>query len=77
MKYTTCRSWLKYGNEDDPIECTFKEWDSLDKAINYAHRYANGIKFVSVDVSDENGNLIYEISDYGGTVIDYRKKEEK
>ena len=71
MKYTTYRFWFKYGNEDDPIECTTKEWDSLDKAINYAHRYATGIKFESVEIEDKNGRVVYRITS-NGVVEDFR-----
>lgn len=72
MKYTTYRYWFKYGNEEDPIECTTKYWDSLDKAINYAHRYATGVKFESVEIEDENGNLVYRL-DSNGVIEDYRE----
>lgn len=81
MKYTTYRYWFKYGNEDDPIECTDKEWDNLDKAISYAHRYATGVRFAGVEIEDENGKIVYRITT-DSIVEDYReqltedKKEE-
>lgn len=74
MKYTTYRYWFKYGNEDDPIECTTKEWDNLDKAITYAHRYATGVKFDSVEIEDENGKVIYRITS-DSLVEDFRNEK--
>lgn len=54
------------------MDCVIKEWESLQKAIAYIHRYAKGIRFASANVEDENGNTIYEIlSD--GTITDRRK----
>lgn len=76
MKYTSYRYWYKYGNEDDPIECTDKEWDNLDKAIAYAHRYATGIKFESVEIEDENGKVVYRILQ-DSTIEDYRNQEKE
>lgn len=58
--FTTNRFWLKYGNEDDVVECTSKEWDTFDKAITYCRRYATGIKYVSCEILDEKGNVLYE-----------------
>ena len=79
--YMTSRYWFKYGNEDDELECTTLFHETLDKAINYAHRYARGTKFASVTVEDEEGNILYEICDCGAEVFDYREevkeKEEK
>lgn len=62
VSYITCRRWYKYGNEGDEIEVTIKEFGSIDKAINYAHRYAKGIRFCGVEIQDENGNTVYEIT---------------
>lgn len=79
--YMTSRYWFKYGNEDDELECTTLFHETLDKAINYAHRYAKGVRFASVTVEDEEGNILYEICDCGAEVFDYREevkeKEEK
>ncbi|WP_462351060.1 ATP-binding protein [Fusobacterium varium] len=72
--YTTSRHWFKYGNEDDELECTTLFHETLDKAITYAHRYAKGVRFASVTVEDEEGNILYEICDCGAKVIDYREE---
>ena len=72
--YMTSRYWFKYGNEDDELECTTLFHETLDKAINYAHRYAKGVRFASVTVEDEEGNILYEICDCGAEVFDYREE---
>lgn len=76
MKYTTVREFYKYNYEHGETDMTFKEWDSLDKAIAYAHRYAKGLRFVGVTVEDENGNVLYEILNHGADTFDYRDKKE-
>lgn len=76
MTYTTVREFYKYNYEHGETEMTFKEWDSLDKAIAYARRYAKGLKFVAVTVEDENGNVLFEILNHGADTYDYRDKEE-
>lgn len=75
--YMTSRYWFKYGNEDDELECTTLFHETLDKAINYAHRYAKGVRFASVTVEDEEGNILYEICDCGAEVFDYREEVEE
>jgi uncharacterized membrane protein YkoI len=70
--YTTIRHWYKYGNESDTMECTFKEFETIEKAIAYAHRYAKGIKFAGIQIEDEKGNTVYEITSDSES-IDYRK----
>lgn len=72
--YFTSRNWFKYGRETDEMECTFLEHETLDKAITYAHRYAKGVRFASVTVEDEQGNILYEICDCGAKVFDYREE---
>ena len=69
--YTTYRSFYKYGREGDEVELTIKEFDTIEKAINYAHRYAKGIRFVNVQIENEDGKVVYEIIADGG-VFDYR-----
>lgn len=76
MKYTTVREFYKYSYDHGETDMTSKEWDSLDKAIAYAHRYAKGLKFVAVTVEDENGNVLYEILNHGADTFDYRDKKE-
>ena len=69
--YTTTRFFFPHGNEYESMDCTFKEWDNLEKAIAYAHRYAKGIRFAGVTVEDEDGKTIYEITS-SSEVYDYR-----
>ena len=55
------------------MECTVKEWNSLEKAIAYCHRYSKGIRFAGVEIEDENGNQIYELLPYGTVIMDLPK----
>ncbi len=50
--YAVARSWYKYGNEDDFIEVTYTQWDTLEKAVAYIDRYNKGLKFVSAFVEE-------------------------
>lgn len=70
--FTTVRFFYIHGCEYDPMDCTIKEWSSLEKAIAYAHRYATGIRFAGVTVEDEDGKTVYEITS-DQEVIDSRK----
>ena len=42
-----------------------KEWDTFEKAIAYARRYAIGSKFVACEVFNDSGKMIFRI-DYEG-----------
>lgn len=75
MRYETTRYFFRFRKESDHMDCTTKEWDSLEKAIAYCHRYAKGIRFAAVEIRDENNNMVYEIL-ADGTVTDYRTLEE-
>lgn len=69
--YSTTRHFYPNGIEGEAMDCTFKEFDNIDKAIKYADRYAKGLRFAGVTVEDETGNIIYQItSDF--EVIDNR-----
>ena len=74
--YTSIREFYRYGNESDYVDCTFKEWNSLEKAIAYAHRYTKGVRFAGVRIEDESGNPIYEITS-DQKVFDYRNNISK
>lgn len=76
MTYTTIRYFFPHGIEGEAMDCTFKEWKDLDKAIAYCHRYSKGRRFVSVEVEDEKGNVIYELN-ADGKVADNREQTEK
>ena len=60
--FIVIRSYYRYGNEGDYIDCTFKEFETLDKAKAYAQRYAKGIKFVRYQIENEKGDVIEEYS---------------
>ena len=70
MYYTT-RYCFNYGCETDEIVPTFKAFDTIEKAINYAHKYAKGLRFCSCEIEDEHGKTLYEVLD-NGKVYDYR-----
>lgn len=70
--YMTTRQFFPHGIEGEEMDCTWKEWNDLDKAIAYCHRYAKGVRFAGVIVEDEDGNLIYELTD-NGIVTDNRQ----
>ena len=75
MTYTTHRYWLKYGNENDAVECTTKEWETFDKAVAYCRRYATSVKYVSCEILDENDNVLYE--DFAGVGETFYEVENK
>ena len=70
--YSTTRHFYPRGIEGEAMDCTFKEFDTIEKAIKYAHRYAKGLRFAGVQIEDETGKTLYEItSDFD--VLDHRK----
>ena len=73
MFYVT-RYWYKDGREGDPVETTSKEYESIEKALAYAQRYATGIRFVLMQIEDEDLNLIYEYSADGKLFVDRTKE---
>lgn len=70
--YMTTRQFFPHGIEGEEMDCTWLEWEDLDKAIAYCHRYAKGVRFANVTVEDEKGNLIYELNNEG-IITDNRK----
>jgi len=60
--YTTTRYFYPRKIEGEQMDCTFKEFADIDKAIKYAHRYAKGLRFAGIQIEDENGKVIYEIT---------------
>lgn len=73
MAYTSIRRFFPHGVEGEAMDSTWKEWESLDKAIAYAHRYAKGIRFAGVEIVDDDWNTVYEITS-NQNVYDYRKE---
>lgn len=69
--FTTIRHFYPHGIEGEAMDCTYKEFDSIEKAIKYAHRYTKGLRFAGIQIEDNNGNLVYEITS-DQEVIDHR-----
>ncbi len=69
--FTTTRYFYPHGIEGESMDCTWKEFDTIEKAIKYCHRYTNGLRFAGVQIEDEEGNLLYEITS-DQELIDYR-----
>lgn len=76
MKYFTTRYFYPHGIEGEAMDCTYKEFDTIEKAINYAHRYNKGMRFAGVQIEElrddgKLGDMVYEITSDNETV-DYR-----
>jgi len=70
--FTTIRHFYPRGIEGEAMDCTCKEFETIDKAIKYANRYAKGLRFAGLQIEDEAGNMVYEItSDF--EIIDHRE----
>jgi hypothetical protein len=74
--YTTTRFFYPHGIEGEEMDNTIKEFDTIEKAVKYAHRYSVGVRFAGVQIEDENGKLIYEIT-AGNDAYDYREEFKK
>ncbi len=71
--FTTIRYFYPHGIEGEPMKITIKEFDDIERAIKYAHRYAKGLNFAGVQIESKNSEVLYEItSDY--EIFDNRKK---
>ncbi len=44
------------------MDCTFKEFETFEKAVAYCRRYAKGLRFAGCQVEDEKGNTVFEIT---------------
>ena len=78
MKYFTTRYFYPHGIEGEAMDCTYKEFDTIEKAIKYAERYTRGLRFAGVQVEElkddgKLGDLVYEITSDNET-FDYRKE---
>lgn len=60
--YTVTRFYYPHGIEGESMETTVKEFDTLEKAIKHAHRYAKGIRFAGVWIENQSLELVYEIT---------------
>ena len=79
MKYMTSRYFYPHGIEGEAMDVTYKEFDTIEKAIKYAHRYNKGMRFAGVQIEEittdgKLGNMVYEITSDNET-IDYREGE--
>lgn len=74
--YTATRFYYPHGIEGESMNTTEKEYSTVEKAIAYAQRYSKGRRFAGVEVEDEEGNEIYEITS-DSEVIDHRKSEKE
>ena len=76
--FMTTRYFYPNGIEGEAMDCTFKKFDTIDKAINYANRYNKGMRFAGIQIEEilnngKLGNLVYEITSDNET-IDHRIK---
>jgi hypothetical protein len=71
--FHTARSFYPHGIEGESMGCTFKSFDIIEKAIEYCHRYRKGRCFAGVDVTDDEGRKLYEIT-CDQEVNDYRNE---
>jgi uncharacterized membrane protein YkoI len=60
--FITTRYFYPRGIEGESMDSTIKEFNTLEKAIIYAHRYNKGLRFAGIQIEDENGNVVYEIT---------------
>lgn len=62
-KYILNYEFYPTGDEWEETDMEWKEFDSLDVAIEYAHELLDneGVNFAGVDVEDENGEIIYTL----------------
>ena len=65
--YTTTRFFYPHGIEGEEMDNTVKEFETIEKAIKYAHRYNTGVRFAGLQIEDENGKLVYEITSNNDT----------
>lgn len=69
--FTVTRNFYPHGIEGESMDCTWKEFETIEKAITYCHRYSKGIRFASAEIQDENGKTLYELL-ADGQIFDYR-----
>jgi hypothetical protein len=72
--YITTRFFYPHGIEGEEMQTTVKEFETIEKAIKYAHRYNTGVRFAGIQIESEDGKLLYEITS-GNDTYDYREAE--
>lgn len=75
--FRTIREFYPHGIEGEETQCTFKEWETLKKAVAYARRYSSGLRFVSCTIEDEQGNIVYELLADGRETWDNKDNAEE
>jgi len=76
MEYMTTRYFYPHGIEGEAMDCTYKQFETIEKAIKYANRYNKGMRFAGIQIeeitdNDKLGKLVYEITSDNET-IDHR-----
>lgn len=77
--YMTTRYFYPHGIEGEAMDCTYKYFDTIEKAIKYAYRYNKGMRFAGIQIEEitvdgKLGDIVYEITSDNET-IDYRAEE--
>lgn len=70
--YRTTRYYYPRGIEGESMQCTWKYFDTIEKAIKYCKRYTKGLRFAGVQIEDDDLNLLFEITS-DQELFDYRK----
>mgnify|MGYP000937461424 CR=1 FL=1 len=60
--FTAIRYFYPRGVEGESMDSTIKEFDDIEKAIKYAHRYSKGLRFAGVQIESDDGKVLYEIT---------------
>lgn len=65
MKYTAFWYRFPHGNEWEPMFSQYREFESLEKAIQFIQRKAEktrGIYWAGAHVEDDKGGYVYDMS---------------
>lgn len=69
--YVTQRFYLKDGNDECALDYIVKEWDTVGGALRYLRRYQCGSRYVSCEIRNEDGRVVYvEYATQGETLYD-------
>lgn len=82
--YYTFRHFYPHGGRiEENHKITKKEFETFEKALAYAHRYAKGERFLWVDIRNDKQQLVYcihksgKIDDYREQIADAEKPKER
>lgn len=57
------------------VDVTTKEFEDFEKALQYARRYTTGRRFLSVEILDDNDNMLYEfVAGVGEELLNQKKR---